>query len=126
MRRYLLDTHAILWFAQGSEKLSRAALVLLESGLCAYSMASLWEIAIKQSIGKIECALPIPALADYCDDSGFARLPILPRHLERIKTLPPIHNDPFDRLLIATALEDGLSIVTHDRLIPRYPVETVW
>ena len=124
--RFLVDTHAILWYAQGNEALSPRARQLMDGEECAYSIVSLWEIAIKQTLGKIECHLSIPEIADFCDRASFLRLSITPEHIEGIKGLPSIHADPFDRLIIAQALTHNLSIVTRDRIIPKYPVATVW
>lgn len=113
--RCLLDTHVLLWAAQGNDVLTSAARDALLSGECHYSIASLWEIAIKQSLGKLELDAPLAELDRCCLAAGLRRLPISVAHLERLAGLPDIHRDPFDRLLVA-----------HDRLIPRYPVATVW
>ena len=124
--RFLLDTHALLWYAQGNEALSSRARQRMDKGRCFYSIVSLWEIAIKQTLGKIECHRSIPELADFCEQAGFLRLFITPEHIEGVKGLPAIHGDPFDRLLVSQALAEDLSIITCDRLIPRYPVQTIW
>ena len=110
--RYLLDTHAIIWYVWADSRLPVALRDVMDSEGCFYSIASLWEIAIKQSLGKLR--------------GDFSRLPIRPTHLERIKSLPDIHRDPFDRLLITQAQEDDLVIITNDRFIPKYPVQTIW
>jgi len=89
-------------------------------------MASFWEIAIKQSIGKLKLSLTIPALEGLCRDRNIAVLGIDAASIERIKSLPQVHSDPFDRLLVAQALENGLTIITRDRMIPQYPVPTFW
>ncbi len=123
---YLLDTHTILWYVDASPELPLSIRDLIDSSECCYSIASLWEIAIKQSLGKLNKAISIREYARICSMAGFERLPIVPEHLERIKTLPDIHRDPFDRLLIAQAQEDDLTIVTRDSIIPQYPVHTVW
>lgn len=86
----------------------------------------MWEIAIKQSLDKLDLGLSLVDLDRQCQTAGFRRMAIAVVHLERIKTLPDIHRDPFDRLLVAQALEDGLVIVTRDGIIPRYPVQTIW
>ena len=93
---------------------------------CFYSIASLWELSIKQSLGKLDADLSLFDLDRKCLGAGFCRVPIEITHLERIKTLPDIHRDPFDRLLVAQALEDGFVIVSRDRIIPQYPVQTIW
>ena len=124
--RYLLDTHAILWYVDAAQGLPDATRHLIDSSECFYSVASLWEIAIKQSLGRLNRAITIFDYDGFCRKAGFIHLPILPAHLERIKALPDIHRDPFDRLLIAQAQEEGFTIVTRDRIIPQYPIQTIW
>lgn len=126
MKRLLLDTHAIIWYAQGDDSLSAAALHAMENGECHYSIASLWEIAIKQRLGKLAFSASIPAIAAFCDAAGFIPLEITPAHAEKLKSLPDIHRDPFDRMLVAQAMVESLAVVTADSFIPRYQVETLW
>ncbi|MCI5149859.1 MAG: type II toxin-antitoxin system VapC family toxin [Candidatus Electrothrix sp. MAN1_4] len=116
--RVLLDTCAFLWFIGGSERLSRPARDLIEDfdNNLYLSMASLWEIAIKINIGKLELAQPFAAL--------------IPEQLEehRIKLLylPLHHRDPFDRLIIAQAICEKLPIISCDQAFPAYPVKLIW
>lgn len=124
--RYLLDTHAIIWYVWGAADLPTSVCATMDSERCAYSAASLWEIAIKQGIGKLDGDFSIPEIDSRCRMAGFQYLPMFPTHLERIKTLPDIHRDPFDRLLVAQAMEEGFAILTRDRMIPQYPVQTFW
>lgn len=124
--RYLIDTHVIIWSAQGSDILPQAVRDVIVGGDCAYSTASLWEIAIKIGRGKLDSDFTIPELDQFCRQIGMTRLRIEPEHLETLKTLPDIHRDPFDRLLIAQAQAERLIIVTCDSLIPKYPVQTLW
>ena len=124
--RYLLDTHAILWCAQGNECLPSGVRAIIRDEECFYSIASFWEIAIKQSLGKLDTELSLSELDEQCQLAGLRRIAIDIAHLERIKTLPDVHRDPFDRLLVAQALEEELVIVTCDGLIPQYPVQTIW
>lgn len=124
--RYLLDTHAILWYVGADPDFPQKLREEIDSSECFYSMASLWEIAIKQSLGRLNRNIAIPDLAAICRMAGFHPLPLLPKHLERIKSLPDIHRDPFDRLLVAQALEENLAVITRDGMIPRYPIQTVW
>ena len=123
---YLLDTHTLLWYAQGSNELSKTAKSLMESEDCFYSMASLWEIAIKQKLGKLDASLSIYDLKSFCDDMGFLQLPTISKYIENTKTLDFIHRDPFDRLLISCAQCENLTIITRDTIIPKYNVNTVW
>ena len=124
--RYLLDTHAILWYVDAADELPIKLRDMIDASECLYSVASLWEIAIKQSLGRLNRDITICEYAELCRKSGFQRLSILPAHLDRIKELPDIHRDPFDRLLVAQAIDEGLTIVTCDRMIPQYPVQTIW
>lgn len=123
---YLLDTHVLIWGGNGDETITPSVRSIMLDGQCFYSVASLWEIAIKQSQGKLDIDASISELDHAFRMAGFRRLHITPAHLDRIKALPDIHRDPFDRLLVAQAQEEDLTIVTCDRLIPQYPVSTVW
>ena len=123
---YLLDTHAILLYAQGNQELSQKAKAIMENEQCFYSIASFWEIAIKQKLGKLDNALTIPELEELCKNSGFIQLPTISQYVERTKSLDFIHRDPFDRLLISIAQCEDLTIVTRDAIIPKYKVNTTW
>jgi PIN domain nuclease of toxin-antitoxin system len=90
------------------------------------SIASLWEIAIKSSIGKLEIKNSLEEIAEICLENKIELLAINPLHLDQIKNLPRIHGDPFDRLIISQALAENLIIVTKDSIIPKYDVKTVW
>lgn len=123
---YLLDTHAILWYVSGSNELSQTAKNIMETKRCFFSFASLWEIAIKQAKGTLQFNIDIPKLKNVLEDEEFIYLPPTEFDAEAIKTLPDIHKDPFDRLLIAQAIENNLTIVTTDSKIPSYKVKTIW
>lgn len=124
---YLLDTHAMLWYLRDSPELSASAHSLIDrTEYVAVSIASFWEIAIKQSIGKMRFCMTIPELESLCFDRDIQVLPIQSAVLEQIKSLPEIHGDPFDRLIIAQAQISRMTIITRDRIIPRYPVPTTW
>lgn len=90
------------------------------------SVASLWELTIKSSLGKLRLPLPVLELAERCKESGFEILSIEPYHLRNLEKLPWVHRDPFDRLLIAQAQSEHLTFVTGDEWIRQYPVETLW
>ena len=107
--RYLLDTHVILWCAQGNDCLPTEVRAIIRDEECFYSIASMWEIAIKQSLQKLDADLVLSDLDRQCHLAGIQRIPIEIEHLERIKTLPDIHRDPFDKILVAQALEEVLS-----------------
>ena len=123
---YLLDTHAIIWYVSGSNELSSTAKNIMETKRCFFSFVSLWEIAIKQAKGTLQFDIDIPKLKTVLEDEEFIYLPPTEFDAEVIKTLPDIHKDPFDRLLIAQAIENNLTIVTTDSKIPQYNVKTIW
>ena len=123
---YLLDTHAIIWYVSGSNELSSTAKNIMETKRCFFSFASLWEIAIKQAKGTLQFNIDIPKLKTVLEDEEFIYLPPTEFDAEAIKALPDIHKDPFDRLLIAQATENNLTIVTTDSKIPQYNVKTMW
>ena len=124
---YLLDTHAMLWYLRDSPELSASAHSLIDKAeYVAVSIASFWEIAIKQSIGKMQFCMTIPELESLCLDRDIQVLPIQSVVLEQIKSLPKIHGDPFDRLIIAQAQIGKMTIITRDRMIPQYHVPTIW
>ncbi len=124
--RYLVDTHALLWYAQGSDELSQTAKSIMEREGCFYSMASLWEIAIKQKLGKLDNSLSIVELERFCTEASFHVLYARAEYMEETKTLPFIHRDPFDRLLVSCARCEELTIITRDTIIPQYDVRTLW
>ena len=90
------------------------------------SMASLWEIAIKQSNGKLDLPFSSEELYAICLERDIQVKQILPSHLNQLKNLPKIHNDPFDRLIICQSIAENIPILTHDEKIPLYPVKTIW
>lgn len=116
--RLLIDTNALLWLLDGDDRLGASARVSVESAdALVVSVGSLWEIAIKVSIGKLA---PIPGLSGALGDLGFERLEITDNHLGMLETLPSHHRDPFDRLLISQALTDGLTVLTADDAFAAY------
>jgi PIN domain nuclease of toxin-antitoxin system len=124
--RLLLDTHALLWALEAPQKLPagiRAAIEDTENDVFA-SAASAWEIAIKQSLGR----LPVPRadLLDTLSRANLTELPVTLKHAQATRLLPPIHRDPFDRMLVAQAQTEGLSLVSRDPLVRRYPVTVLW
>ncbi|MDE0392856.1 MAG: type II toxin-antitoxin system VapC family toxin [Rhodospirillales bacterium] len=118
--RLLLDTHAFLWWRSAPRRLGPdARKVIAEAEIVFVSMASAWEAEIKVSIGKLSLE---SRFEDGVSESGFQPLPIKFRHIDRLSSLPLLHRDPFDRMLIAQALADGLTIITEDRRIAGYEV----
>lgn len=123
---YLLDTHAIIWYVIGSNELSVTARKLMETKRCFFSYASLWEIAIKQAKGILDFKINIPSLRNVLENEEFIYLVPTEYDAERIKNLPNIHKDPFDRLLIAQAKENEFTMITRDANISLYEIKTIW
>lgn len=127
--RLLLDSHAFLWFCEGSAFLSAAARAAIEDldNEKYVSHASAWEVAIKASLGKLKLAAPFDELfPGAVVSNGFLTLPTDFRHCRELLTLPFHHRDPFDRLLIAQARVEGLTLVSRDPHFPSYGVPVLW
>lgn len=118
----LVDSHALLWYLAGDERLGESNRELIEGGAMV-SVASIWEIGIKAGLGKLDVPDDLP---DRVLEFGFAMLPITPEHGWRVRHLPFHHRDPFDRLLIAQAQVEDLSILSVDSAFAAYEVEVVW
>lgn len=118
---FLIDTHVLLWLDGTPERLSEYILGLLRdprhSVYC--SAASLWEIAIKQSLNKLEVKRPLPALLERY---GISELPVTARYAELTRMLPMHHRDPFDRMLVAQAMAENLVLISADRQMLAYEV----
>jgi PIN domain nuclease of toxin-antitoxin system len=125
---YLLDTHVLLWYIDGNPALPVAIKTIIQGTESTkfVSIASLWEIAIKTSKGKLVLTRPFETLPDYIQANGFFMLPVHPEHLFRIADLPFHHGDPFDRLLIAQAISEKLTIISADKEFRSYPVTVTW
>lgn len=120
--RILLDTHVLIWWDENA-RLSRAGRAAIESADQVYvSAVSGWEIALKASLGRLR---PVRTAADAIADSQFEELPLRLRHAEALVKLPWHHRDPFDRMLIAQALGERLTIVTRDRAFSAYDVPLI-
>jgi PIN domain nuclease of toxin-antitoxin system len=119
----LIDTHLLLWAAGQPEKLSRAARRLLDDPDVRlwFSAASLWEVAIKHSLGREDFRVEPVRLRRGLLDNGWRELAVSSEHAVATLDLPPLHKDPFDRMLLAQARVEGLSLVTSDELLARYP-----
>ena len=122
--RLLLDSHPLLWFVLGNKKrLSATMRARIEDGESLVSIASLWEIAIKSALGKLNAPDDLP---ERVKALGFELLPITAEHAWRVRKLPHHHGDPFDRVLIAQAQTDSLPIVTADPAFANYDVTVIW
>jgi len=129
MSRLLLDTHVFLWWLDDAPDLSAPArLAIADVGNeCYLSLASCWEMAIKSSLGKLRLARPVERfVSEQLTANGFHLLNIELRHAAQVKTLPFHHRDPFDRLLIAQAITEKLTMVSADNAFASYEVKIVW
>jgi PIN domain nuclease of toxin-antitoxin system len=121
--KLLLDTHLLLWVSGAPERLSKKTKALLnqpENDLF-FSAANLWEIAIKQGLGRQDFKVNARALHQGLLENGYHELPILTQHAIAIDSLPAIHKDPFDRILIAQAIIEEMTLLTADTLVAQYP-----
>ena len=127
--RVLLDTHTFLWFALDDSALSDAARRHISEPRIEklVSAVSLWEIAIKLSLGKLKLDMPFTELvSDGIDGSGFTILPILPTHASTLIQLPHLHRDPFDRMLVAQAIAESCPLLGCDPQLQAYGIEQIW
>ena len=124
--RLLLDTHTLIWALQAPERLPPKVLEAFDrAGADVFvSAASTWEIAIKAALGRLR--LPIASLPRALADAAFEELPVRIAHGLAMAQLPLIHRDPFDRLLVAQARHERLTLVTCDAAVRRYPIDTLW
>ena len=123
----LLDTHAFLWWCEDARELSRKARKIISEQECLVSLASLWEIAIKLSLGKLKLPSKFNRyVPEQMTLNSFSRLEIGFRHIAGCTELPWHHRDPFDRLLIAQALEEDLGVVSRDAVFEQYGVRRIW
>ena len=123
----LFDTHVLLWAAGSPERISRRVRTLIENrenGLV-FSVASIWEIVIKRSLGRRDFRVDPQRLRRKLVENGYDELPIGGEHVLGVAALPAVHQDPFDRLLLAQAIHEGLALVTADRALARYPASIV-
>ena len=128
--RMLLDTSSYLWFVTDDGRLKHNSRELIEDSdnEVFLSLASVWEMAIKSSLGRgLELPRPFPQfIDDEIDKDRFRILNITVVHIKRVSDLPPVHRDPFDRLLIAQSLVEELPIVTNDGMFDAYAVQRIW
>jgi PIN domain nuclease of toxin-antitoxin system len=127
--RLLLDTHTFIWWDAGPERLSDAARAECSNpgNELLVSLGSLWEMQIKQQLGKLVLRSPLPVLvAEQRAANGITLLPVEEAHVYALADLPPIHRDPFDRILAAQARVEGALLVTVDPVFSSYPVQVLW
>lgn len=119
---YLLDTHVLLWLNSDIRRISQPVIAMLDlADQVYYSAASVWELSIKQSIGKIHLAMPITA---FVEQSQFLELPVTSRYAEAAAKLALHHRDPFDRMLVVQAMIEGLVLITADLRLSSYDIKT--
>lgn len=121
--KLLLDTHLLLWAAGEPGKLSKAARALIDGpeNELFFSAASLWEIVIKRGLGREDFKVDARLLRRGLLDNGYSELPIASDHAVALETLPPLHKDPFDRILVAQAQVEGITLLTADPQVAQYP-----
>mgnify|MGYP002858831668 CR=1 FL=1 len=125
--KILCDTHIIIWYLTGDERLPQKARTLLDdvNNTIYFSIVSVWEVAIKHNRKPEKLTLSPQAFVNFCNEQGFVEYPLNRQHIFTVDTLTrpeaaPEHHDPFDKLLISQAKTDGLTFLTHDTLIPYY------
>ena len=121
--KLLLDTHLLLWAAGEPKRLSKRARSLIDDpdNELLFSAASLWEVAIKRGLGREDFKVDARLLRRGLLDNGYSELPIMSDHVVATESLPPIHKDPFDRVLVAQATVEGVTLLTIDSLVSQYP-----
>lgn len=121
--KLLLDTHLLLWAAGQPDRLSIEARTMLElpDSELFFSVASLWEVLIKQALGRGRLQVNVRSLRRGLLDNDYSELPIESDHALALDGLPPIHKDPFDRMLVAQASVEGIMLLTTDPIVARYP-----
>ncbi len=117
--RLLLDTHVLIWWDEGAALSEEAVSAIREARQVYVSAVTGWEIAIKASHGRLETTRSV---VDAVTESGFEELPVRLTHARAVEELPWHHRDPFDRMLVAQAREEGLTLVSRDEVLPRYDV----
>jgi PIN domain nuclease of toxin-antitoxin system len=127
--RILVDTHAFLWELLSDHRSSRKAKEILRSSEheLVFSLVSLWEIAVKTKIGKLNAVgSSVAYIRNEMNTYGMELLPIRYEHILQLEALPPYHSDPFDRLLLAQAIAESLPILSEDAKFSAYPVKLIW
>jgi PIN domain nuclease of toxin-antitoxin system len=121
--KFLLDTHLLLWAAGEPRRLSKQARTLIDNpdNELLFSVASLWEVVIKRGLDRGDFKVDARLLRRGLLDNGYSELPILSDHVVAIDSLPSIHKDPFDRILVAQAAVEGVTLLTIDSVMSKYP-----
>lgn len=125
---FLLDTHAFLWFVSGNSQLPTSVKAKIQNinQPCFLSVVSLWEITIKQRIGKLTLNISLQELFDYADRNQIEIIQITFDHLLTLSKLPDHHNDPFDKLIVSQAIAENLILISRDKGLKKYKVKQQW
>lgn len=125
---FLIDTHAVIWFITNDDNLPQKTKALIEDtdNKCMVSIASLWEIGIKHSLGRLDLKSNLVKIFQIIEQSGFGALPITPEHILENTGLDFHHRDPFDRIIIAQAISENMAVITKDEQFKHYPVKVIW
>ena len=128
MMNYLLDTHTLIWFITEDPMLPETVKKEIKNinNTCCVSIASLWEIAIKLSLNKLELNNSLQNIIEIIDLSSIDILPINTMHVIRVSTLPLHHRDPFDRLIIAQSISENYTLLSKDNIFKSYAVDVKW
>lgn len=120
----LVDTHILLWFLKGEKELPKRIIAILQNKdtNCFVSIASLWEIAIKTQLDKLNLGFPLPDLSQYLTDLDIEILPVTFNHIITLTQLENHHRDPFDRIIIAQAINENLALISKDENFDHYPI----
>jgi PIN domain nuclease of toxin-antitoxin system len=126
--KLLLDTHAFIWWDSDPSQLSARALAAIRdpANEVWLSVASVWEMVIKAQLGKLTLRIPLAEIVRQQQANGLQVLPVALSHTLAVESLPPIHKDPFDRVLIAQANVEGAELVSADHVVRQYPVHVLW
>jgi PIN domain nuclease of toxin-antitoxin system len=126
--KYLLDTHALLWLATNAPEMSPLALSIIgdTTNVGGFSMISLWELGIKASIGKLLLPTTPHHLESRAIQEGLSAIPLTSDIISQVMVLPWHHKDPFDRIIVATAMSTGMVLLSKDRLLSSYGINVRW
>ena len=124
--KLLLDTSILLWAAKDSLPKAAAEYILDEDNELFYSSASIWEVVIKHGLKRSDFTVDPHLLHTALQENGYLQIPILSEHTLLTGTLPMIHKDPFDRILVAQSITEGLSLLTSDEMIAKYPAPVIF
>jgi PIN domain nuclease of toxin-antitoxin system len=126
--KLLLDTHAFIWWDSDQSRLSAAALAAIRdpANEVLISVVSVWEMQIKSQLGKLPLGQPLSVIISQQQANGIQVQSVTLQHVLAVESLPAIHKDPFDRLLVAQATIEGATLITSDRIFGQYPVQVLW